>query len=116
VQSADGQQALDVACPQMESVSKRQILEKLSRRMKEIEKGEAAADDSCPELNPDIIVISADHSLLFEPQNLRASELLRMRCGLSIESVHGRDRIRVHPCKGQKIIADLRAAGLKVVC
>lgn len=65
---------------------------------------------------PDVIVIPADHVLLFEPQNLSATEWLHQRYGLSMDNTQVRDPIRVHPCERQRIIGDLRTAGFKVLC
>jgi hypothetical protein len=113
VKDADIGQNLDTSFPQSDSVTKRQILEKLFKRMNELENG--GVPEACSELNPDVIVISADQSLLLEPQNQRASELLQRRCGLGMERVQVRERIRVHPFVSRRIIADLKAAGLKVV-
>lgn len=70
--------------------------------------------NSCPELNPDIIVISSDQTVVFEAQNERASALLRRKCGWETETLSLRERIRVHPSQSQKIVAALSAAGLKV--
>lgn len=68
----------------------------------------------CPELNPDVIVISDDQSLLFEPQNQRALELLTVRCGLALDNFKLPERIRVHPLRSRKIIDELKAAGVTV--
>ncbi|HXT10733.1 MAG TPA: hypothetical protein VN873_04155 [Candidatus Angelobacter sp.] len=87
-----------------------EILNKFRRRMAEL-----ALEDTQSPFYCDIIVISADQSLLFEAQNTHASEALLRRCGLNAEGFAARDRIRVHPCQSAKIIADLEAAGLKIV-
>lgn len=88
----------------------RQILNKVRRRMAELALEEIESPFRC-----DIIVISAENSLLFEAQNMHASELLLCRCGLIAEGFAMRDRIRVHPSQSAKIIAALEAAGLKVM-
>jgi hypothetical protein len=67
-------------------------------------------------LNPDVIVISDDQSLLFEAQNQRATELLILRCGLAVDCFKLPERIRVHPLRSRKIIDELRTAGLNVAC
>lgn len=96
---------------QSEFVRKQQILEKLRKRL-----GKAREMPMCSELNPDVIVIPADQSFLFEPQNPRASELLRRCCAVDAEDIQVRERVRVHPCQSRKIIDNLRTAGLHVVC
>jgi len=101
---------------EFDSVTKREIFEKVSRRLAELHRVEFIERECCPELNPDVIVISADQTLLFEPQNKRASEVLRQRLGLGNEGIQVSERIRVHPCMSQKIIDALKFAGLSVVC
>jgi hypothetical protein len=96
-----------------DSEIRRQILGKLAER-KEFSEGGAVTGNFCAELNPDVIVISDDQSLLFESQNSRASAWLRGRCGVAADSHNGRERIRVHPCKSSKIVAELKAAGFAV--
>ena len=91
---------------------KRKIFEKVAKRMSQLH---SLAADFCTELNPDVIVISDDASLLFEPQNSQESEWLRRRFGLNGENLTIRDRIRVHPCQRRGIIAELKAAGFEVV-
>lgn len=95
--------------------TRRQIFEKFLARMKNsgIDVGSGNAD-SCPELNPDIIVISGDQTVVFEAQNERASALLRRRCGWDTETISKRERIHVHPSQSQKLIAALSAEGLIV--
>jgi len=93
---------------------KQQIFEKVRRRMSELEHGGNSALSFCSELNPDVIVISDDQSLLFEPQNQRALELLTLGCGLASEELKLSDRIRVHPCKSRKIIEKLKAVGVTI--
>ena len=97
-----------------ETELKRRIFEKVAKRMAELRSDEAVVTNFCGELNPDVIVIASDQSLLFEPQNLRVTEWLRRRFG--IENLWIRDRLRVHPCQRSGMIADLKAAGFEVVC
>jgi hypothetical protein len=66
--------------------------------------------------NPDVVVTLADHVLLFEPQNIQATEWLHQRCGLSMDNAQERDPVRVHPYEWRRIIDDLRNAGFKVLC
>jgi hypothetical protein len=98
-----------------ESQIGREIFEKFLNRMKKLGvDGNCGDADSCPELNPDIIVISDDQTVILEAQNERASALLRRRCGWDTETISIRERIRVHPLQSRKLIEALSAAGLKV--
>jgi hypothetical protein len=92
---------------------KQQIFEKVRRRMSELKHGDNSVPSFCSELNPDVIVISDDRSLLFEPQNLRVTEWLHRHFGT--ENLGIRNRLRVHPCQRRGIIAELKAAGFEVV-
>jgi hypothetical protein len=99
---------------QTEAVIRRKILEKFLSRLKELSVNRDT--DCCPELNPDIIVISNDQTVVFEAQNERASALLRQKCGWETETIRQRERICVHPCQSQRIIDELKAAGFAVAC
>jgi hypothetical protein len=89
---------------------KRRIFEKVRRRMREL-----GHDNPFQKASPaDVIVTPADKSLLFEPQNSRASELLSQRCGLGPETPATKECVRVHPVGSHRIIADLIQAGLKI--
>ena len=105
------ERGLDLEAASTELVIKQRIFEKFMRRLSEIHELPV-----CPELNPDVIVIPTDQSFLFEPQNPRASELLRRCCGVDAEGIQVRERVRVHPCQSRTIIDNLRTAGLHVVC
>lgn len=94
---------------------KQQIYEKVWKRMKELQSRGCGEDSFCPELNPDVIIISGGRTFLFEPQNARASELLQQCCGSDVEDSRVRGRVRVHPCRCQAIMNILRIAGLRVV-
>ena len=109
-------QVLESSDRQPESEIKRQIYEKVRKRMVELAHATEHKALSCPELNPDVIVISDDQSFLFEPQNQRALELLTMRCGLTVDCFQLPERIRVHPLRSREIIDALRTVGLHVVC
>lgn len=74
----------------------------------------SGATDSCPELNPDIIVISDDQTTVFEAQNECASASLRRLCSWNMETINLRERFRVHPAKTRKLIEALSASGLTV--
>jgi hypothetical protein len=98
-----------------ESEIGREIFEKFLKRIKKLSvDGKCGDADSCPELNPDIIVISDDETMVFEAQNARASALLRRKCGWDTETLTIRERIRVHPSQSPKLVEALSAAGLKV--
>jgi hypothetical protein len=99
----------------VDSETRRQIFEKFLARMRNsgIDAGSSDAG-SCPELNPDIIVISGDQTVVFEAQNERASALLRCKCGWDTETISQRERIHVHPSQSEKLVEALSAAGLKV--
>lgn len=97
-----------------ESEIRRKTFEKFLNRLRSaVDKDDP---DSCPELNPDVIVIPSDQTVVFEAQNERASALLRRNCGWDTETISARERIRVHPSQCQKLMAALSAAGLKVAC
>ncbi len=66
----------------------------------------------CAELNPDIIVISGEQTMFFEPQNLRVVEWLHRQFGM--ENLGVRERIHVHPSRCQIISEALRSAGFEV--
>jgi hypothetical protein len=93
----------------------RQIFQKLLNRIKNLNIDTPLADaELCPDLNPDIIVIADDQTLVFESQNERASTLLRQKCGWDTETINFRERVRVHPSQSQKFIEVLSAAGLTI--
>jgi hypothetical protein len=90
---------------------KQRIYEKVRKRMADWQKESGVC--CCTELNPDVIVISDDRSLMFEPQSPQVTEWLRRRYGM--ENLGIRERLRVHPCQRHGIIAELKAAGFEVV-
>ncbi|MGH7952492.1 MAG: hypothetical protein ACREFE_11320 [Limisphaerales bacterium] len=99
----------------VDSERQRQMFDTFLQRMKHLSRDKGFNDvEDCPELNPDVIVTSGDQTLMFEPQNERASTLLRRCCGLSAEILDVREKVCVHPCESRKIIEALSAAGLKV--
>jgi hypothetical protein len=97
-----------------ESEIKQEIYEKVRKRFAELAPDRQKGASFHRELNPDVIVTSDDQSLLFEPQNSRAFELLSRRCGSGIETSAAKECIRVHPVGSRKIISDLTKAGLNV--
>lgn len=91
----------------MSAVKRQEIFEKIRKRIVKSRRKK----DFCPELNPDVIVISGDGTLLFQPRKQRALEWLHERYGMSVDE---RDSICVHPTRARKIIAELKAAGFTV--
>ncbi len=96
-----------------ENTIKRRIWEKLRWRMSRL-----GLESDCPEMNPDVIVISRNETTVFEPQNRRAANWLGRRCystsELTIENTGGHTEIQVHPQLREKFIAELKAAGFTV--
>lgn len=70
------------------------------------------SEQPSPESTPDILVISGDHTFMFEPQNARGLELLQQCCGLPLDVGQ---RVRVHPSRCEAILNFLRIAGLRIV-
>jgi len=99
---------------EFDALTKEEILENVKRRIAEIRRADSFEWEFCPELNPDVIVIPTDQTVIFEAQNERASSLLRRKCGWNTETITRRERIRVHPAQSHRLIAALSAAGLKV--
>lgn len=65
-------------------------------------------------MKPDVIVISRNQTVLFQPQNRSAAEWLHRRCGLATDSISGDTELRVHPRRCQSIVAEMKAAGFFV--
>lgn len=93
-----------------EEQTKRRILEKVARRMTELRKQKS--EDCCAELNPDVIVIPADQSFLFEPQNSKAVEWLRRH--FEMDSLGIREPIRIHPSQRERVVEKMTLAGFDV--
>jgi len=103
---------LELSDRRFEVETKRRVFEKVRKRMAELTNQTNNVACFCPELNPDVIVISSDQSFLLEPQNSRVVEWMRQHFGL--ENLRIRDRTRVHPSRSQIIIRQLKAAGFEV--
>lgn len=99
----NGDVAQTAGCP--ESAIRERLLRKVAKRMEALQNRSSL---------PEIVVISDDQSLLFEPQNMQAWELLVHGCGLTMDDINLPERIRVHPCRSGKIIGELRAAGVTI--
>jgi hypothetical protein len=104
------QRGVDSTSQLSDSARKQRVFEKVGKRMNDLEViGGAGNLDFCGKLHPDVIVISDDTSLRFEPQNPHTTEWLRRRFGM--ENLGIRDRLRVHPLQCQKMVRLLKAAG-----
>jgi hypothetical protein len=66
-------------------------------------------------MKPDVIVQAGQDTMLFQPQNRRASEWLRGHYHLSTESANSKTRLRVHPTRSRQIIEELKGAGFTVI-
>lgn len=99
---------------ELEVVRPEQIFEKIKCRIAELQTRNPMGWEFCPELNPDVIVILDDQTMLFEPQNERALGWLHERCGPSVKGHNRRDSFRVHPSLSRRIIKELKAAGFEV--
>lgn len=107
-----GKQESQVCGSQRELEIKQQLFERFCQRM--IDLRNSVDSEFCAELNPDVIVISDDQTMLFESQHRRASEWLHFRYGMAFTDERKRNTLRVHPSLSQKIAAELRAAGFTV--
>lgn len=101
--------------PKPDYVTKRQILRKLCGQMNGRQTITAPADWPAMKNESDVIVRFTNQTVLFEPQNSRASEWLHRRCHLNTENVNGDTEIRVHPSQCRRIVDELKAAGFNVV-
>ena len=105
-----GRQASSAEKTDREDEVKQRIIQKVAKRMDELR----THGSVCAELNPDVIVVPSEQSLLFEPQNVRVAEWLSRRLGLN--NLRVRDRIRVHPERNEALARELKAAGFEVIC
>ena len=99
---------------ELDEATRQKILENVKRRIADMRRAEARQLEFCPELNPDVIVISGNQTMIFETQNERASALLRRKCGWDTETISRRERIRVHPAESSRLIMTLLSEGLNV--
>ena len=98
-----------------EFVVKRQIWMKFERRMKAWLREQALNhSEESLEMKPDVIVISRNETMLFEPQTTQAHEWLCGRCRLTSENPGGHTEFMVHPQVSQHLITELQAAGFTV--
>jgi hypothetical protein len=99
----------EVARTEPDSEIRRRIFEKVRQKMVEL-----GIDNPFHPEPSDIVITTADKTLLFQPQNARALEILSQYCGFGSESLAERAFVRVHPAGSRKIINDLTFAGLKI--
>lgn len=98
---------------QSDSELKRRMFERFLKGLEEM-RFSSLKTACCLELNPDVIVIFAARTVMFETQNMQASAWLHRRFGFDGETSCGRERIRVHPTECRNIIGELKAAGFAV--
>lgn len=77
--------------------TKDRILKKVASRIQELQIKRS--------LEPDVIVIHDDQSLLFEAQNLAALQLLIKRCGLTTEGITLPERVAPRPVSQPQPVA-----------
>jgi hypothetical protein len=65
-------------------------------------------------MKPDVVVKTTRETILFEPQNQRASDWLHQRCGFVGETVTGGTEFKVHPSRSKEMVEELKAAGFEV--
>jgi hypothetical protein len=93
---------------------KRQIWDKFARRLqewRETESRTAFPPLNPSDMNPDVIVIPQNGTLLFEARTPQAAEWLRNRYGLATDED---TQILVHPHQQRQLTAELKAAGFAV--
>jgi len=66
------------------------------------------------DMNPDVIVIPKNNTLLFEPRTPQAALWLRTRYRLTPETVENNTGILVHPHQQKQLTEELKAAGFAV--
>lgn len=96
---------------------KQQIWNKFARRMQEWQENESRAAFpplNPSDMNPDVIVIPQNGTLLFEARTPQATEWLRNRYGLAVGAADGDTHILVHPNQQRQLTAELQAAGFAV--
>lgn len=96
---------------------KQQIWEKFTSRLQqwqESESREVFPPLNPEDMNPDVIVIPQNGTLLFEPRTPQATSWLRTRFRLAAEAADGDAGILVHPNQQKQLIAELQAAGFTV--
>ena len=96
---------------------KQHLWEKFADRLREWRDSQSAtlASQSNPtDMNPDVIVIPQNNTLLFEPRTPQAALWLRNRYRLTPETVENNTGILVHPNQQKQLTEELKAAGFAV--
>lgn len=100
------------------SVIKKQLWEKFAGRLRAWQASQYGIGPSSPtvaHMNPDVIVISRNNTLVYEPRTPAAVTWLRNRYGLAPEITEGGEvGILVHPQQQSQLTAELKAAGFAV--
>jgi len=97
---------------------KQQIWKKFARRMREWHETESRTNFpplNSSDMNPDVIVIPKNGTLLFEARTPQAAVWLRNRYGLITGTADEDAGILVHPNQQKQLTAELKAAGFAVV-
>lgn len=96
-------------------LAKQHIWEKFASRLQEWREGESStASSNSSDMNPDVIVIPKNNTILFEPRTPQAALWLRLRYRLTPETVENNTAIMVHPYQQKQLTAELKAAGFAV--
>jgi len=99
------------------SLIKQQIWERFTRRLQEWRENEsrtAFPPLNPSDMNPDVIVIPKNGTLLFEARTPQAAVWLRNKYGLVAGATDEDTGILVHPNQQKKLTAELQAAGFAV--
>jgi len=86
----------------------------LLRPMTNAVSGAITSSLNSPDMNPDVIVIPQNNTVLFEPRTPQAALWLRNRYRLTPETVENNTAIMVHPNQQKQLTAELKAAGFAV--
>jgi len=96
-------------------LAKQHIWEKFASRLQEWRESESSTTSLNPsDMNPDVIVIPKNNTILFEPRTPQAALWLRTRYRLTPETVENNTAIMVHPYQQKQLTAELKAAGFAV--
>ena len=96
---------------------KQQIWEKFVKRLQKWQETQSHTSFAIlnqADMNPDIMVIRKNGTLLFEPRTPQAEAWLRNRYGLNTESTDVDTGILVHPHQHKQLTTELKAAGFAI--
>lgn len=65
-------------------------------------------------MKPDVIVMTVNHTTLFQTQNQRVTDWLHRHFVMPVDTGGADTEIRVHPARCARLIEELRAAGFTV--